>query len=117
MRLTLRARFALYRLIDEQKNCSLDESEIWAEIKGKIAIPDDALTPFIKDLGNGQSMVDQKGMNDALDGEGEDYQFEKIERRKMLDALKPWKGFHVDDSKWNRSLIKQLEESLTIPIK
>jgi len=66
---------------------------------------------IMRDLGNGQAILDQDALKATPDAE---ISLEKAELRKLKEVLKGWQQYGPADLDWLDPIMKQLEEPATV---
>ena len=103
---TLLQRISAEAILSQQRG-TVGDLAIAYDITKKLKVED--RSKYIKELPNGQAMMDVKAVEEA---ENTTITLEKAERRKLLSTIKEHSGMTVNDLSWASPLIKKLETSL-----
>jgi hypothetical protein len=106
----IRARLNVSAIVGQQK-VSMTDLHVLNDLSKKVTVPDEVRETIMRDLGNGQAILDAEAMKTIPDAE---IALEKAEIRKLKQVLKDWTQYGAADLEWLDPLMKQLEEPATV---
>ena len=110
IQMSIRARLNIAAIVGSQK-VSMTDLHVLSDLLKKVTVPDDVRENIMRDLGNGQAILDTAAMKAIADVE---IDLEKAESRKLKQLLKDWTQYGAGDLEWLDPIMKQLDETATV---
>jgi len=104
--MSIRASLNISAIVGQQK-VSMTDLHVLSDLSKKVTVPDDVRESIMRDLGNGQAILDMEAMKAIPDAE---LDLEKAEARKLKQLLKDWTQYGPADLDWLDPVMKQLDE-------
>jgi hypothetical protein len=108
--MSIRARLNIAAIVGQQK-VSMTDLHVLSDLSKKVTVPEEVRETLMRDIGNGQAILDADAMKAIPDAEVD---LEKAEARKLKQVLKDWSQYGPADLEWLDPIIKQLEEPATV---
>jgi hypothetical protein len=105
--MSIRARLNIAGIVGQQKVAYAD-MHVLSDLLKKVNPPDEVREMIMRDLGNGQAILDQDALKATPDVE---LDLEKAETRKLKEILKGWTQYGPSDLDWLDPIMKQLDEA------
>jgi hypothetical protein len=104
--MSTRGRLNIAAIVGQQK-VSVNDLHVLGDLFKKVSLPDEVRETIMRDIGNGQAILDIEAMKAHPDAE---IDLEKAESRKLKQILKDWQQYGPADLEWLDPVLKQLEE-------
>ena len=104
--MSIRARLNITGILGQQK-VAYNDMHVLSDLLKKVTVPDEVRENIMRELGNGQAILDPQAMKEIPDVELE---LEKAEIRKLKQVLKDWNQYGPADLDWVEPIMKQLDE-------
>lgn len=104
--MSIRSRLNIAGIVGQQK-VGVTDLHVLGELFKKVNVSDEVRETIMRDLGNGQAILDTEALKAIPDTAVE---LEKAESRKLKDILKSWTQYGPADLDWLDPILKQLEE-------
>jgi len=108
--MSVRARLNIAGIVGQQK-VGVSDLHVLGDLFKKVSVPDEDRETVMRDIGNGQAILDLEAMKAMPDAE---IALEKAEVRKLKEILKGWTQYGPADLDWLDPVMKQLEEPAAV---